>query len=540
MARKRTPKVIGVRKKSVKRMEKSEEWIPEYVPRIKTEKEKVYDVIQDSCISGYRFIDQDTGTLFINLEDIEEKGKDIYVVRFRCKPHELRHSYFGSIAEEVCAKLRSGIHFIHEAKQEWGLPYEECAWIIQVGELDNDIPIWRRIFMEAKKTESDRPSPKKCAHERWEDFLQSHYNRSLLSVAQELGYSEQNLDILGCDPSNKDSKKAIYKKYKSLFDSFLNDEWNKSLVDGRNVLDYFKDLIASWIGEDLLVKALNEYGFTATVANADSDRVIKTHRTEVTGEPDIKIEYEGNTRYLELMVALSPVEKYGQFDLRLSKAKNQYNRKTLFLLHGLADNKFVLIDFLRDNVTVSCNYPNPRYGNKPSSIVKFEDNNIRMQDVVLLWETLRDIMQNTKPEPQHCLKMVDFMTGKVEILGQQDDSDESSDNTSDDSEASFSEDTESSDVDTEGDERESAQEQEQEEEVVVEAEDPEQPQPEEDHQDVESDETTTPPETNEDEVAEGEEPTPEADDESSFIEEDDNGGSIEYTSEQWAALNDVF
>lgn len=414
--------------------------------------------------------------------------------------------------------------------------------------------------MSETKTDKDaeaKPSPKKCTHERWDEFLQTTYNRTLLSVAQELGYSEQNLDILGCDGKDQMQKKVVYKKHKKLFDAFLKDERLKELMDGRNVLDYFKDLIVSWIGEDLLVKALNEYGFKATLANADSDRVIKTERRNVTGEPDIKIEFEGVTRYLELMDALSPVERFGQFDLRLSKAKNQFNRKTLFLLHGLADRKYVLIDFMRDNVVVTYNYPNPRFGNKPCSVVRMEENGIKMQEMSIFWESLKDIMLNTRAEPEiHYLKLVDYKTGAIEVLG----NDGSTDRHDGDDvmEESVTEEDAETEQKSQVDEI-----QEEEPETAQGAESPAPTEEVSNDEDVVQESDSQQEASTEDEIAteepfedepvqeaeteqdaeygnDNETPMPQENDEDSVIDEDDDGNEVEYTSEQWAALNDVF
>lgn len=534
--RKRSPKLVGNRKKPVPKVQRHAKEKP-YVWREKTKKEKIYDIICKASTKGYRFTDTYYGIPLIELADIEEKEDGIYVLRFRCEPQYVRHAFFGRMAEDVCAALRSGMHFVYELKQEWGIPYAECAWILQLGELDRDVPIWRKFFMAGTRIKglesAELPKPKKSTHERWEEFLQSHYNKSLADVARELGYSAQNIDLLECNAVDQMQKKVVYKKHKKLFDTFLKSDRNKELMDGRNVLDYFKDLIASWIGEDLLVKALNEYGFTASLANADRDRVIKTNRDEVTGEPDIKIEFEGNTRYLELMDALSPVEKYGQFDLRLSKAKNQFNRKTLFLLHGLADGKYVLIDFLRDNIVVQYNYPNPRFGNKPCSIVRFDDNGITMQPVAVFWESLKDIMVNTKPEPAiHYLKIVDWSTKAVEILGNDgaaasEDSDESDDEASEDT-VNGQDGIETQEPAPHQEEATPIEEQEEPEEVESV---PKEAVPE---------ELATQEEASEQPESEKELPVPEENDEESIIEEDENGEEIEYTTEQWAALNDIF
>ena len=524
MPRKKVPRIVVGRKKSNKKDIVQAKSIV-YVPKEKTEKEKLFELIDYKSLLQYRFIHEDDEP-YIRIEDLQELEDHIYVIRFRSDPKFFVYPVFDHLAREVCDEVRSPLLYVHETKREFGVFFEECAWVIKIGELDREIPIWRKMFMPTKTTTSnDNPSPKKCSHQRWEEFLQSNYKRSLLSVAQELGYSEQNIDLLSCDKNDPESKKATYKKHKKLFDSFLHDEWNMSLVDGRNVLDYFKDLIASWIGEDLLVRALNEYGFTASLANSDSDRVIKTERKKVTGEPDIKIEFEGNTRYLELMDALSHVEKYGQFDLRLSKARNQYEKKTIFLLHGLADNKFILIDFKRQNVVVTYNFPNPRFGNKPCSVVRFEENGIKMHDMAILWETLKDVMVDTRPEPEHYLKLVDFASGQTETIGviEEEPSDfESSPYSSDESsdysdEESQQEQSKQESTDEESAESDSQEEVAQVQEFVIE---------ENATEDVDSGEEDLEVPA---EATEEEEP-----------EEEVEAHEPAYSAEQWAALNDVF
>ena len=385
----------------------------------KTVREELYGIIEDACCRGYRFTDSYYGFPFIELSDVEETEGGIFVVRFRCEPKYLHEVYFGRMAEEVCKAVSSGMHFIHERKQEWGIPFEECVWVLQTGEVQEKLPFHKEFYLEMNQPETKspqkKPSPKKCTHERWNDFLGAKYGRTLLDVASELGYSDENLEILACDKNDKSAKLALYKKHKALFDAFLNTDC-ADLRDGRNPLDYFKDLIASWVGEDLLVKALNEYGFHAEVANADKDRKIKASRQNITCAADIKIEYEGNTRFLELMDALSPVEKFGQFDLRLSKARKQFEYGNIFLLQCLTDGKFILIDFLRDSVTVKYNAPHPRWGGKTSSLVNLDENGIKMHPMALLWETIRGVMTNTSPSQFHTLTMVDYQNGKVETL----------------------------------------------------------------------------------------------------------------------------
>ena len=519
-AKKRTPKVVGVRKRPPPKKTLAKDFVV-YTIAEKTKKEKVFDIIYDECRIGCRFADNYYGIPFIELKDLEEKEDGIYVIRFRCEPKYTHPAYFGKMSEEVGKKFKTEIRFVHEQKREWGIPYEECVWVLQIGEKYTDIPIWRKIFMAETKipelAPEDNPHPRKCTHVRWDEFLQAHYSRTLLSVAQELGYSEQNLDILGGDFENAAEKKRIYKKHKRLFDDFLADERNKRLMDGRKVYEYFKDLIASWVGEDLLVKALNEYGFNASVANADRDRIIKTNYVGVTGNADIKIEYEGNTRYLELMDALSPVEKFGRFDMRQSKAKNQFTQKNLFLLHGLSDGKYVLIDFMRDNIEVTYNYPNERYGNKPCSVVRMQENGIKMHEMSLFWESLKDIMLNTKPEPaDHYLKLVDYKSSEVEMLTAKPSQEEQEPEDSDSSEGE-------DDIAIPVGEEQTLEEEKQEETVIE-----QEPQPISEEHPIAGAEEQTAEDTSE----------PEESTENIVVEETQDGNAVEYTAEQWAALTE--
>ena len=243
-----------------------------------------------------------------------------------------------------------------------------------------------------------------------------------------------------------------------------------------------------------------------------------TNYVGITGEPDIKIEYEGNVRYLELMDALSPVEQYGQFDMRLSKAENQFNRKNLFLLHSLGDGKYVLIDFMRDNVTVTYNYPNPRFGNKPCSVVRLKENGIRMYGMSLFWESLKDIMLNTKPEPaHHYLKLVDYKTGSVKMFGS--DGTDEGENTEEDESSSRGQTDDNLETESDTDTR-----------VIQSLAQVDAPPP----------STTETSESEEEPITEDEPPVTEIEDDSSIIAEDENGQTIAYTEEQWAALNEVF
>lgn len=109
---------------------------PPYVPPPPpTETDKLYALIYAKSVEGYRFTDNEFGIPWIERNDIEEKSGGVYVIRFRCPTDRVHDVYFGGMAEAVCKELNCAVHFIHKTKWEYGLPFEDCVWIIQKDEL---------------------------------------------------------------------------------------------------------------------------------------------------------------------------------------------------------------------------------------------------------------------------------------------------------------------------------------------------------------------------------------------------------------------
>lgn len=100
-----------------------------------TEVDKLYALIYEKSVAGYRFTDNEYGIPWIERNDIEEKGGGVFIIRFRCPIDMVHDVYFGGMAEAVCKELNCAVHFIHKTKWEYGLPFEECIWIIQKDEL---------------------------------------------------------------------------------------------------------------------------------------------------------------------------------------------------------------------------------------------------------------------------------------------------------------------------------------------------------------------------------------------------------------------
>lgn len=110
--------------------------LPAYTPPgEKTEADRLFDLIYRKSVEGYCFTDDLYGIPWIERNDIEEKGGGIFVIRFRCPPSKVHDVYFGRMSKAVCQALNCSIHFIHNTKYEYGLPFEDCIWVLQKDEL---------------------------------------------------------------------------------------------------------------------------------------------------------------------------------------------------------------------------------------------------------------------------------------------------------------------------------------------------------------------------------------------------------------------
>lgn len=112
--------------------------IPPYIPNPKTRVDEVYDLIEQA--SNLCFTDED-GRPWIGREDIEYKGENVYVVRFRCPIAVLCTGVaLNRVVDKVCEKLKSDKrYFCREVEEVYfnsiHQRFYECIWVICVGEL---------------------------------------------------------------------------------------------------------------------------------------------------------------------------------------------------------------------------------------------------------------------------------------------------------------------------------------------------------------------------------------------------------------------
>lgn len=103
----------------------------------KTDIDNLYDIIFNESVKGYRFTDEEYGEPWIDKNDIEEKNGGIFVIRFRCPLQMMKNCHFVEMAHDVCMIMKCDLHFIHDTKHEYGIPFEDCVWVIQKGELES-------------------------------------------------------------------------------------------------------------------------------------------------------------------------------------------------------------------------------------------------------------------------------------------------------------------------------------------------------------------------------------------------------------------
>lgn len=101
-----------------------------YTPPHKTATERLYEVIYDKAVEGYCFTDSIYGIPWIRQGDVVEVAPGVFVARFRCPPEKAHNAYFGRMAKAVCEAVGSELHYVHATRKEYGIPYEEFAWVI--------------------------------------------------------------------------------------------------------------------------------------------------------------------------------------------------------------------------------------------------------------------------------------------------------------------------------------------------------------------------------------------------------------------------
>jgi hypothetical protein len=179
-------------------------------------------------------------------------------------------------------------------------------------------------------------------------------------AARELGYSQSNICIL------EGSIEKLQREFPDVYENLVSCIHN---MDKRPPLDYGRDLVASWIFEDVLISRLKAAGLNIVHSGADSKREILKN-IKVSASSDSNIEFSGKTRPMEIMSDYTGWwSRKGWFDLRDAKYNNLVSSKSLFLGVSTTDIKCFLMDFALPQTVVYKAAHKP-YGGKPAYSVK--------------------------------------------------------------------------------------------------------------------------------------------------------------------------
>jgi len=134
-------------------------------------------------------------------------------------------------------------------------------------------------------------------------------------------------------------------KYISIFKEAFDPEKEVSqgmeyYADVRSLAKYNENLVNGWLVEDFYIYIFNlpifkEHGFTVSISNHDSDRVIKKKRDYIDSNPDFIINYSDISFGLEIQSLLLPLN---YFHIKENKA-NKAIKNTSFIYELLLDKK---------------------------------------------------------------------------------------------------------------------------------------------------------------------------------------------------------
>jgi hypothetical protein len=170
----------------------------------------------------------------------------------------------------------------------------------------------------------------------------------LVDFAKQLGFSLRDFVLFYKDQKFKDTnldKAVLFSNL--LLDrltkdeaSYLSSKLNLPHKDNRTPIEYGKELVISWLIEDIVSKYLI---LSANGADAERDFL---NESEIKYASDFLI----NGRHLELYVSWTTYwTSVGKIDLRLDKYLNLLENRALLLGISILDKKFFLMDFSKND-----------------------------------------------------------------------------------------------------------------------------------------------------------------------------------------------
>jgi len=179
--------------------------------------------------------------------------------------------------------------------------------------------------------------------------LNNLFKKELWQVAIELNYSKENVLIL---QNNFYELEQTYPKVLSNLRSCIHQR------DKRTIEEYAKDLISSWIYEDIILNYLSKK-FNIKLYGTDRNRNI-LQNNKISSDSDFCITKNKKFYNIELVNSYTNYwKKFQRIDLRDNKFENLRNKQALLICIDIYNKEFYLID-LKNEININyINYHKP-------------------------------------------------------------------------------------------------------------------------------------------------------------------------------------
>lgn len=152
-------------------------------------------------------------------------------------------------------------------------------------------------------------------------------------IAEQFHYPSSSICVL------KGDEAELNKAYPETYENLMTCSHHS---DKRKMMDYGKDLVASWIMEDSIQQKLTETGLMINKAGADRERIVLPN-SKVSSSSDYDVFYRGIKRKLELLCDYTDYWRRKKL-CHLRDGKYPQTCKTHSIVLGIAEKSFLLIN----------------------------------------------------------------------------------------------------------------------------------------------------------------------------------------------------
>lgn len=197
--------------------------------------------------------------------------------------------------------------------------------------------------------------------------------------ARSMKYPESSICVLGCNESE------LKDKFPLVYENLLSCSHNR---DKRGVMEYGRDLVASWLFEDYIIHGLSECGLEIGKNGTDRNREILSSNN-VSHTSDCTVRVNGKERCVELMCDYSGWwKRTGNVDLRDHKYEVMAQENSMLLGISFADKSYFLIGDMASEKAQYIPQHKP-YGNKPAYRINVTENDLKPIDFNKISDEIR-------------------------------------------------------------------------------------------------------------------------------------------------------